>query len=211
MKVGGWHARVLVISFLYGAEYYEEIAASVLRERYRKNRNNIPELLSRHLAVSHFYAGYIDADTLVGRVRNQLQVARLEGSPYTGVVVDGVQNILMQFPLLEADRLLWSVLFRLFWAESIETVSTFTFFKRDSISTAGRSQAPGAPMLGEEALYHLLVSSCDHVFVVERPGSDGGTDGDAKVRIRLVSSPRHRSQLVPEVGWDPVRTRFVFQ
>lgn len=209
-------ARILVISFLYAAEYYEEIAASVLRDRYRKNRS-IPALLTRHLAVSHFYAGYIDADTLVGRVRNQLQVARLEGSPYTGVVVDGVQNILMQFPLLEADRLLWSVLFRLFWAESIETVSTFTFFKRDSISTAtsegawGRLQAPGAPMLGEEALFHLLVSSCDHVFVVERPASGGGTDGDAKVRIRLVSSPRHRSQLVPEVGWDPVRTRFVLQ
>ena len=118
--------------------------------------------------------------------------------------------MLMQFPLLQEEALLWPTLFRLFWSEGIETVSTFTFFRRDHVSVHGDRNGPteilseGLASRDEEMLFHLLVSSCDHVFVAERPLVSSSRPGRGPdIKVRIVTSPTHQRGAIQEVGWDP--------
>ena len=203
-------ARLLVISFLYGKDYYHELARRVLLERFGRPPKTASRMAEEIVRVSHLYPGYIDPETLVSNVKREICSARLEGRPYTGVITDGVQNIVKQYPLLGSEPLLWPALYRLFWSEGIESVSTFTFFRRDHVSAVGSDRAQleieseGIATAEETSLFHLLVSSCDYVFVVERP-----LYGNTEMRVRMVTSPKYETGSIAEVGWDPRRMRFV--
>jgi KaiC/GvpD/RAD55 family RecA-like ATPase len=207
--------RVLVISFLYGNEYYSDIVHQVLLKhfhvgRLRHRRSFVP---SRVFSMLDLYPGLIDPETLIAKVRRDLEMAKLAGRPYTSVLVDGVHNLVLQFPLLEKQPLLWPCLYRLFRAEGIDTVSTFTFFKvgsferRPKFAVDHGDEVVHADTAGgsEHLFFHLLVSSSDHSFVVESPSSDEENVPNRNwVRVKIGSNIDGFGNEPGAFWWDPV-------
>lgn len=224
-------SRVLVLSFLHGRRHYEEIALKLFQARFGFSPDRAAERLSKHIDVLDFYPGFVDPETLVARIRRQLREGELLGRPYTAVVLDGVHNVLLQFPLLEGEPLLWSTLYRLFRTKGIEAISTFTFFRIAQLRSAGgrrygsaayadptgesgwmRSGSTGTGLHtertiagSEQLFFHLLVSSCDYGFVIET-GNEAQPKGDATVQ--LASSVEAPQNDPAEASWDAVNFRF---
>lgn len=189
------HTRVLVVSFLYDHDYYYQIAREMLRTRYRSS-TGLDEI-ETYLTVEDLYPGYLDPETLVNRLRQRIASARLEGRPYTTVIIDGLHNMLLQFPLLANDPLLWPAVFRVLRSEGVSAVSTFTFFQvamqPEQMFQTARSDIPSA---AEQMFHHLLVSNCDYTLFVSRVGA---RQRNVRVyRTTTVDSNRERN----EFTWD---------
>jgi len=204
--------RVMVVSFLYGRDYYARLVEQLLTKRFHQR----PADLGDYITTLDFYPGFIDAETLVRRVHTELWGGRISGRPYTAVVIDGVHNLLLQFPLLEREPLLWPTLFRLLRVEGIDTITTFTFF------SVGRPSAPHVEssldgtlhidrgeglsnVIGgsEHLFFQLLVGKCDYTFAVERVGRrEQGVRPDS-MHVRLESSIDGFGDARTEFYWDP--------
>lgn len=215
--------RVLVVSFLYGKRYYEEVVRELARHRFR--RPNVgKDFFQQHLEVQPFYPGFLDPETLLARIRGCLARAALEGRPFTAAVLDGIHNILLQFPLLLREHLLWPTLYRLFRTEGVSAFSTFTFFSIARLvqklpHTEGDSKAPGyaeheTPRFGdsfaatEHLFYHMLVSSCDYTFVVERPASFASGYDRNLVRVGIASTADGFGREPSQFYWNPTELRY---
>jgi RecA/RadA recombinase len=213
--------RILVVSFLYGPQYYMDIAEGIMAMRYHKRSSAD---INSWLDVLDFYPGFIDAETLIQRIRKRLVTSRLEGRRFTSVIIDGVHNLMLQFPLLQAEPLLWPTMYRLFRTEAVETISTFTFFQRAEIRKVvpRRSfareipkehspfEAVGVGMFGSEDLFfHLLASSCDYTLVVERPQGVVGAEGRNLVFVHMASSIDAFGREPPSFWWNPDTFRYV--
>jgi hypothetical protein len=220
-------AKVLVISFLYDTEYYRSLATELIRRRFRIPRKRAEEAAEHKLAVLGYQPGHLDPETLVAQVREELHAAQLRGVPFSAVVLDGVHNLLLQFPLLEREPLLWPTLYRLFRTEGIETISTFTFFSMAQIVTidgSTRRTPSGSPndrgnqadsarvdvvdstrrrLVGSEKLFfHLLVSSADYTFVVAK-NLDGRDRERNLLRVAMASTIDGFGSEPSEFLWDP--------
>lgn len=198
--------RVLVISFLYGEEYYVSIVRDILAKRFKQPLHRVNRAVAerRHLAMLDLYPGLIDPETLIAKVRREIDVAKVAGRPYTAVMVDGVHNLVLQFPLLEREPLLWPCLYRLFRSEGLDTVATFTFFKVAGfgapLPTDSRQGTAGG---AEHLFFHLLVSSSDNSFVVEAP-AEGELSHDLNwVRVKVGSSIDGYQGEPAGFWWDP--------
>jgi len=219
-EIADWRnkTRLLVISFLYGEEYYGDLLKELQRtQKHEEGTRSIPH------RVMSFYPGLLDAETLVAKIRKELLTGHLEGRPFTSVLVDGVHNVLLQFPLLDREPLLWPVLYRLFRTEGLDVVTTFTFFRvrqAQEPSEMGRlergipASAPDSPelldLVGTEHLFfHLLVSTADYGFCVEReqepPTRHKGRD---LVRVSLVVTLDKLAGAAQSFFWDPEALRF---
>jgi hypothetical protein len=205
--------RLLVVSFLYDSAYYERIAREYAVKRFRFRVD-----MSPHIKVLEFYPGFVDPETLVARVRRKLQEARLEGRPYTVVILDGIHNIVVQFPLLEREPLLWPTLFRVFRVEGIDAISTFTFFKMaglEELSFASRKGTTEARVndemvtVSQELFFHLLVGNCDYVLVAERPGTGARLVDSRYIQISVVNSIDDIDGRVSSRFWDPATYRYL--
>ncbi len=208
-------ARILVVSFLYEADYYERIVDQLLDRRYginppRDRRSRIEMLLD----VRHFYPGFIDPETLVARVGRWLESAKLEGRPYTSVVLDGLHNIVLQFPVLEREPLLWPSIYALFRRHRVGSMSTFTFFQLRRTVHDGSSRPsfidetttlPISPKM--KMLFHLLVSGCDYNFEVVRAPTVHGDDPDeVQLHTRMTIDG---GGALERFGWSPGKGRFL--
>ncbi|MGH9907220.1 MAG: ATPase domain-containing protein, partial [Pyrinomonadaceae bacterium] len=76
-------ARVLVISFLYNSEYYEDLATDLLQQRFHISKREAAARVKAQIGILAFYPGLIDGETIVGFVRQRIREARFEGMPYT--------------------------------------------------------------------------------------------------------------------------------
>ena len=197
-------SRALVISFLYSPEYYARHMRRVLERRFLVDPNDVEPLRARMLRVKHFEPGFIDPETLVQSIWGSMQQAQMEGRPFTSVVLDGIHNILVQFPQLQDELLLWSALYRLFRSTGVSVTSTFTVFNAGGASknaSSGFEQQAGAlsrsrlwteragssaVAVWEQLLFHLLVSTADYSLSVER--EDRRAVGGGAVTVVLESS-----------------------
>lgn len=208
-------ARVLIVSFLYDRQYYDEMSRQLADHRARAGGLDNSPL---EVVVLSFYPGMITPESVVAAVDDALRSAELSGSPFSSAIVDGVHNIMMQFPLLDHEPLLWPALYRLLRTKGLDTVTTFTFFEmthdkeepanrfRRGVrmampqGSAGYGALAGSRLaVSQELYYHLLVSSCDYTFRVERSGPSG-------IKVSLITDvdpTSHRG----EFGWDPTSFR----
>lgn len=53
--------------------------------------------------VITLYPGGLGAEDFIAKVENALAAAEFRGIPYTGVLLDGIHNVFIQYPLLEND------------------------------------------------------------------------------------------------------------
>lgn len=214
--------RILIVSFLFTREYYEGLASRILEERFGVSGVHA----ARHVDVLDFYPGFLDAESVVARIRMRLRQGELSGHPYSSVILDGVHNLVVQFPLLMNAPLLWPTLYRVFRARGIDSVTTFTFFRMvqfgrigfqqpESITDIqryfetenGREATDASVDASERLFFHLLASSCDYSFLMEPPVDPTSVRLRNLVRIKLVGSVDRLTKAPLDIIWDPERFR----
>jgi hypothetical protein len=185
--------RTLVVSFLYTEPYYRKLATRLLH-----GDASAPDTLT----VWTLYPGYIEAETFISSLQKQLTTAELLGRPYGAVVLDGIHNLLLEFPLLRADDLLWPTLFRLLRSHALRAVSTYSSFDIDGARAPGRppdaeGTAFSAPQ--HEAFFRSLLSSCDYVFEMRR---DETSRARARAHVRVESSSTDVLRVGDRYMWE---------
>jgi hypothetical protein len=164
---GAYEARLLVVSFLYQAPYYRNI-----RQRLKTRTRRTPRTAQRNLPdralldVIALYPGRLTPEDFLAKVDNQITAAELRGLPYTGVLIDGLHNVFIQYPALEADTAFWPQLYNTLRRRGISVVTTHTEFELRETGTQTKSlsvdfehaQRRAAPLLS------ALVSAADNVF-----------------------------------------------
>lgn len=193
--------RVLVVSFLREPAYYASLMKTAASS---KTLSSFCDNAEDALQTIPFYPGYVDPETLVDRVRHALKGARLEGRPYSALIIDGVHNLVLQYPLLEKATLLWPTLFEVIRSEGVLGITTFTNygieqpgFDDDAIDIGPERGPVALPADADRLLLQLLVSKCDYAFAVERGPR---TKSRNLLRVRAAATLDHSSIL--DFWWD---------
>ncbi|NOS89331.1 MAG: hypothetical protein HOP34_12500 [Methylococcaceae bacterium] len=160
--------KVLVVSFLYPKEYYEQIASDLVvlhRAEYPQLEKKHP--LKTNLEVIHFYPGHLKPNDLYNRIEWALDEAELMGDPYTCVIIDGIHNVFLQFPEIERYRLIWPQIYNSLRSRLIMTITTHTTLFMPQSVFSGES-ATRVDDSRSEPLRHALVQKSDFVFEIDR-------------------------------------------
>jgi hypothetical protein len=176
------------VSFLYPSSYYEELQRRMLTLLALETNALVDKGFSSEDAreyaratprvnVLNFSPGFLPGEDLYSKLFRALEAARLEGAPYTDVVIDGLQNLALQFPGARDADVLWPIVFGTLARANVSTVSTFTSLEL----MGGRpDRSATLPEEGEFRLkahlplLHALVQSSDYVLNVVRNPEDGG-------------------------------------
>jgi hypothetical protein len=135
--------RVLVISFLYPSSYYDELTNRLAAKRLgRPSRskahygpvekldgfdfNPLPDRMKTH--TIELYPGQLSVEDFIAKIEKELSAAETIGLPYTGVLVDGLHNVFVQFPALESESSFWGMFFNILRTRRITVVTTHTGF-----------------------------------------------------------------------------------
>jgi KaiC/GvpD/RAD55 family RecA-like ATPase len=125
--------RILVVSFLYPLTYYRDLLErinEVLAYEYKAPDFHL-KVPPQNLDVQHFYPGYLNPEDLFHKVIRKLEQADWEGEPYDGVLLDGVHNVFLQFPRVEANPMVWPMLYDLLRRREVTVVTTHTTVSLD--------------------------------------------------------------------------------
>jgi KaiC/GvpD/RAD55 family RecA-like ATPase len=189
--------RTLVVSFLYSEAYYRKQVKQVELKDQEGGKSTV---------VWSLYPGFVNAETFVARLRKYLDTAELEGLPFESLVIDGIHNLILEFPLLQADELLWPCVFRIARTRGIRTVCTFTFFDvgADHADVDGRiARDVGARSFAQrtELFFHMLVSGCDYSFDVNREFQPRGST----ITVRVANSSSMGLRVGDMYRWLPAK------
>lgn len=167
--------RILVLSFLYQRDFY-------IKELRRTQRYWPEDAVLRDLSVKvdldveHFSPGYLRPEALMDIIGERIDAAILSGQPYHGVLIDGIHNVFLQFPHLEASEIIWPALFELLRVRGLAVVTTHTHFDLTEYGTMMHdlqaSRRRVAPLL------HALVQSSDYVIKIHPIASLRHDEGD---------------------------------
>ncbi len=97
--------RVLALSFLYPESYYDHIIKGKLSQQlgYRPKADRDYRFLA-------FYPGALSAQDFLYKIVSMLDEAIAQGAPFTGVMIDGIHNVFLQYPKLQDDMLVGDAL-----------------------------------------------------------------------------------------------------
>lgn len=128
--------RVLIVSFLYPAEYYthivrmldvvseKECASKLIAAQATLNEDTTSATLANRLDVLHLRPGYMKPSELYQRIDAKLTAAEISGVPYTCVILEGIHNVFLQFPEIERYRLFWAQLYSSLRTREVTTITT---------------------------------------------------------------------------------------
>ncbi len=154
--------KVLVISFLYPKDYYQKVMNKLLKNRhveYDIPSNEIPPIIN----VIQLYPGHYRADQFFNKVEWELESAELRGDSYTCVVIDGLHNVYMQFPEIEAYTLFWAQFFASLRARAMTVISTHTTF----LLQQGAEKSYHLDDKRSTPLLHALIQKTDFMFQID--------------------------------------------
>jgi hypothetical protein len=175
--------KILVVSFLYPQDYYENIAerlAPIQKVEYAVEKSQLPE--GPQIDVLHLYPGHLKPDVLFNRIYWKIEQAALLGEKYTTVIVDGIHNVFLQFPAIENQTLFWPQLYSLLRTFDLSLIVTHTFLAiRHATFKSPRQKAESQfDVFGDgrsDPLRHSLVSKTDFHFEVDpKPLSEDSPD-----------------------------------
>jgi KaiC/GvpD/RAD55 family RecA-like ATPase len=155
--------RVLVVSFLYPKDYYDNIKDVLVGLR----RLEYPEIDPDDtpvLEVIQLYPGNYRADQLFNRIEWELEAAELYGAPYTAILIDGLHNVFLQFPEIESYTLFWPQLYSSLRSRPITIISTHTTFV---LQGASEGESYRLDDRRTEPLRHSLVQKTDFRFEID--------------------------------------------
>lgn len=200
--------RILVVSFLYPKEYYEELLRRLRLVRateYGLKRNSEDERrLATRMEVIHLYPGHLRPNDLYNRIEWELDGGELNGDPYTCVVIDGIHNVFLQFPEIESYKLFWPQIYNSLRSRPIMTITTHTTLSVPRAIDDGTVIAPLQQVDDNrsEPLRHALVQKTDFQFEVDPVprGKAPYKDNEALSSLFAVRTLSAIGQAIPE-GW----------
>lgn len=159
--------KILVVSFLYPKEYYENILRDLSEIQAMEYSLHPKERWNSRMEVIRLYAGHLKPNDLYNRIEWELEAAELYGDPYTCVVIDGIHNVFLQFPEIEGYTLFWPQIYNALRSRSIMTITTHTTLSvRSSIEGDVVAIQP-IDNNRSEPLRHALVQKTDFQFEVD--------------------------------------------
>ncbi|HEX8901584.1 hypothetical protein [Vitreimonas sp.] len=178
-----FRSRVLVVSFLYQEPYFVELVSRISNMRgapASKGQFLPDDTLQDVLAL---YPGALTPAELFFKIERAIARASLEGIPYTGILIDGIHNVFLQFPEVEKYSPFWPQLYALLRRRPLTVVTTHTEFELRKVPVseplAERRDPASFAFNFEHAarraapLMNVLVSSSDFVFEMNPPGGSG--------------------------------------
>jgi hypothetical protein len=181
--------RVLVISFLYPAEYYENVHKKISLLQRLEYVSLAPLDKATRIKVVHFYPGYLRTATLFNRVRWLLEEGELSGEPYTTVVIDGLHNVFIQFPHLEKNQVVWPQLYSMLRQTDLMIITTHTVLTYSAIANDGKQRQVGIDDYRSDPLRHAVVQKTDFSFEVDPIEADQGQSQQfLEYELRALSS-----------------------
>lgn len=156
------------------------------------------------------YPGYLTPQDFLNKVTRKLDEADLKGQPYTGVLIDGLHNVFLQFEKLQENNMVWPMLYNILSRYNLTVISTFTNFslndKLIDIDFADKNQlvhqaVPDHLLLqkGMAPFLHALVKASDYYLFMEQLTSIA--DGSKRYLLAVKGAI---NQAVPEefLEWD---------
>lgn len=165
--------RILAVSFLYPREYYEELL-NRLNKLFILEYRQTQELLvpPSELDVLHLYAGYLNPEDLFNSICRKLDEADWNGKPFTGILLDGLHNVFLQFPRIERNPMIWPMLYDMFRRRDVTVVTTDTTIGLDYDSKGIRGDMD-LEIRQAKPLLHAIVQAADFFFELSyAPGKD---------------------------------------
>ena len=164
--------KVLVLSFLYPKEYYKILFGRIINQF-----KDIYDFDDKDLSyqVLAFYAGYLAPEDFVYKIIRTLEEAKLEGESFTGVLIDGLHNVFLQFKMLQESHMVWPLLYNILSRYGLTVVSTFTNFTVDDDFEGRAPQYSQDHLLiqqGQKPFLHGLVKASDYYFVLSQYSKD---------------------------------------
>lgn len=195
--------KVLIISFLYPEEYYKHLETK-LSKQFAKIFDNYENHLSQ-TRIKAFFPGYLTPEDFVYKIVRLLEEARLEGEQFTGILLDGLHNVFLQFKNLQEAHMIWPLLYSMLSRYSISVVTTFTNFalsKTSALSpSVGNEVTNGEDFTlfqqGQKPFLHGLVKAADYFFLLE----ENTENNERKYKISIRSSIRITPP-TSTVNWD---------
>lgn len=156
-------SRILVVSFLYPKKYYKENTLKVSKVL----RKTSPNYMSPETSSLVLTPGFIGPEDFIANVVDQLDRGSLEGRPYTGVLLDGLHNVFLQFPSLQKNHMVWPTLYNLLIRYELTVVTTFTTFSKIPSIKAPDFGDANTVLAGQMPFLHALVQAADFFLQVE--------------------------------------------
>ncbi|HEX7945070.1 MAG TPA: hypothetical protein VF495_10415, partial [Phenylobacterium sp.] len=189
-----YEARTLVVSFLYQGPHYRQIFRKMRTAPRRRPTGGSwvwwPDSAIQPDVIS-LYPGALTPEDFLAKIENRLAAADFRGLPYTGVLIDGIHNVFVQYPALEADTAFWPQLYSLLRRRGVTVVTTHTDFELREFGAGARSfeldfqhaQRKAAPLLS------ALVSAADYVFEISAGHYGGYVDHRLHPKSALGENP----------------------
>ncbi|EDZ45488.1 hypothetical protein RBY4I_696 [Rhodobacterales bacterium Y4I] len=192
LEVGSVSRRCLVVSFLYPETYYNGLISKIRESVYSDMKSGLPRPKFEH-SVLTFYPGYVTPEVLMTKIADELRSSELQGVPYDSVLLDGLHNVFLQFPLLEKNALIWPMLSEMFRRLGVNVVTTHSHFdvlgmedspllSADVKSVAHRS-TPLLQAIVNSADYYIDVSSA-----YESPEVKKRSDRDNLYEVKVATA-----------------------
>lgn len=181
--------KVLVISLLYPEKYYKDLKNRISK-RIQPNTNERD--IKSKIDCLYFYSGYITPEDFISRILRKLDAAILEGEPFTGVLLDGLHNVSLQFSNLRENDMVWPALYSLLVKYHLTIVTTFTNFLIDNENKSGSSDDNEILLKGHKPLLHGLVQASDYLFTVQPPEIKHEFMYTGRYIVNLKSAIRHK-------------------
>jgi KaiC/GvpD/RAD55 family RecA-like ATPase len=205
--------NILIISFLYPEKYYNDVVNKTIQKEIKKTYKNIPNPLLEFLVL---YPGFLTPQDFLKKITKKLDEANLKGKPFTGVLIDGLHNVFLQFEKLQDSNMVWPMLYNILSRYDLTVVSTFTNFSlNDKLYNSNSSDKnqlihqaiPDHILLqkGMAPFLHALVKASDFYFFMEEVSS---IDGEKRFILAVKSAI---NQDIPEefLEWDRETNQFV--
>lgn len=188
-NLANYRRKVLVISLLYPESYYLELKKRIVK----KNIHSIvKDEFTSKLECIYFYSGYLTPEDFIGRILRKLDEAILEGEPFTGVLLDGLHNVSLQFQKLQESDMVWPALYSLLAKYYITIVTTFTNFLIGNEYENSSIQDEEIILKGHKPLLHALVQATDFHFNVQPNTNSSDQNLVGNYVVSLKSAIRHK-------------------
>ena len=195
--------RVLIVSLLYPEQYYKNLGGSIFPKLYPKqNKANLKSMLD----CIYFYPGYLTPEDFISKILKRIDAAILEGEPYTGILLDGLHNVSLQFHKLQENDMLWPTLYSLLAKYRLTIVTTFTNFVIDTEKKKGSYDDDEILLKGHKPLLHAMIQATDYHFSVH-PSNENEKKYEGKYIVTLKSAIRHKLLNNEKFVWDRERLR----
>jgi hypothetical protein len=116
-----------------------------------------------------------------------LDAAELNGDPYTCVIIDGIHNVFLQFPQIQANSLFWPQIYNALRSRPIMTITTHTTLSVPKIVKDG----PPPPLVDDGSsvpLRNALVQKTDFQIEVDPAGEGTGQGLSRLFKVQVVAA-----------------------